>query len=222
MVGNLCDVSPMVARGYPSRSFLYAAAEEISELERSTFICHFGDPAGVGKSAGYRAGHKNTPDTLPPGRGRAAPENDAFEERAAIAEHDGELPRKEAETLAARDQGFHCADDLPFEAVAHWRREIDRLANLGVGSRVGAEALRRAQAFIRKGWALQAVRLGWGEVELFGVCPRAPWQRRERKGAALGGAAQAVTQEAVVYVGGTGAVGCCEQGSWGGADLGAC
>ena len=40
------------------------------------------------------------------------------------------------------------------------------------------------------------------EFELFGVCPRAPWQRLDRKGAAFGGAVQVVTQEAVIYVGG--------------------
>jgi len=44
--------------------------------------------------------------------------------------------------------------------------------------------------------------LGWDEVDLFGVCPRAPWQRLDRKGAAFGGSVQAVTQEAVAYVGG--------------------
>lgn len=34
------------------------------------------------------------------------PDIDAFEERAAIAEHDGGLSRSEAEDLAARAQGF--------------------------------------------------------------------------------------------------------------------
>ena len=34
----------------------------------------------------------------------AAPDPDAFEERAAIIEHDAGLPRQEAETLAAREQ----------------------------------------------------------------------------------------------------------------------
>ncbi len=48
----------------------------------------------------------------------------------------------------------------------------------------------------------EAVRLGWDEVELFGVCPVASWQRLDRKGAAFGGAVQAVTAEVVAYVGG--------------------
>ncbi|WP_299355947.1 hypothetical protein [uncultured Shimia sp.] len=38
------------------------------------------------------------------------PDIDAFEERAAIAEYDGGLSRSEAETLAARAQGFKNAD----------------------------------------------------------------------------------------------------------------
>lgn len=38
------------------------------------------------------------------------PDIDAFEERAAIAEHDGGLSRRRAEDLAARAQGFPHAD----------------------------------------------------------------------------------------------------------------
>lgn len=45
---------------------------------------------------------------------------DAFEERAAIAEHDGGLPRSEAEDLAARAQGFLNAD-------AYWQWLADYL-----------------------------------------------------------------------------------------------
>jgi len=39
------------------------------------------------------------------------PDIDWFEERAAIAEHDGGLSRGDAEDLAARAQGFDDADD---------------------------------------------------------------------------------------------------------------
>lgn len=39
------------------------------------------------------------------------PDIDAFEERAAIAEHDGGLSRRAAEDLAARSQGFADAED---------------------------------------------------------------------------------------------------------------
>ncbi len=129
-------------------------------------------------------------------------DENTYEERAAIAEHDGELPRQEAETLAAQELGHADADSMHGEIVRRWAVEIERLTKLPAVSPEGAEALKRARAFISEGWALQAARLGWGEVELFGVCPRAPWHRLDRKGAAFGGAVQAVTQEAVTYVGG--------------------
>ena len=38
------------------------------------------------------------------------PDIDAFEERAAIVEYDGGLTRQEAETIAARSQGFQDRD----------------------------------------------------------------------------------------------------------------
>jgi len=38
------------------------------------------------------------------------PDIDAFEERAAIIQYDGGLPRKQAEDLAAQGQGFPNAD----------------------------------------------------------------------------------------------------------------
>ena len=132
----------------------------------------------------------------------SAPDSDAFEERAAIIEHDAGLPRQEAETLAAQEQGHADAGSLHGATVQRWAAEIGRLAKLPAVSPEGAEALKLARAFINEGWALQAARLGWDEVELFGVCPRAPWQRLDRKGVAFGGAVQAITTEAVVCVGG--------------------
>lgn len=130
------------------------------------------------------------------------PDIGGFEERAAIAEHDGEQSRHDAETLAAQEQAFEEPADLHQAAVNHWASEIERIASLGATSLEGADAIARAQRFISEGWALQAARLGWDELDLFGVCPRAPWQRLDRKGAAFRGAVQAVTREAVVYVGG--------------------
>ncbi len=148
----------------------------------------------------------------------AAPDPDGFEERAAIIheahtiaiDDDGApltepiftLTQEQAETLAAQEQGHADADSLHGDVVGRWAVEIERLAKIPAVSPEGAEALKRAQAFIAEGWALQATRLGWDEVELFGVCPRAPWHRLDRKGVAFGGAVQAVTQEAVAYVGG--------------------
>jgi len=136
------------------------------------------------------------------GQAHADPDLDSFEERSAIIEYDGGQRRREAELLAAQEQGFNDADNLHGESVGRWAAEIERLGKLPAVSPDGAEALKRAQTFIAEGWALQAARLGWDEVELFGVCPRAPWQRLDRKGVAFGGAVQAITTEAVVCVGG--------------------
>jgi hypothetical protein len=148
----------------------------------------------------------------------AAPDPDAFEERAGIieeahtvvlADNGTPLPapiftltREQAETLAAQEQGHADANSLHGEVVRRWATEIERLATLSAVSPEGAKALKRARAFISDGWALQAARLGWDAVELFGICPRAPWRRLDRTGAAFGGAVQAVTQDTVVYVGG--------------------
>jgi hypothetical protein len=146
------------------------------------------------------------------------PDPEAFEERAAIIHEartrtiadDGtplpkpifEITQEQAERMAAQEQGCDDADSLHGDVVERWATEISRLAKPPAVSPEGAEALKRAQAFIAEGWALQAVRLGWDEVELFGTCPVAPWRRFDRKGAAFGGAVQAVTAEAVAYVGG--------------------
>src|SRR5262249_26502647 len=48
-VTSMYDVPLMVARGYASLSFLYSAAEAISELAVPTYIYHLGDfdPSGV-------------------------------------------------------------------------------------------------------------------------------------------------------------------------------
>ncbi|SFJ55731.1 hypothetical protein [Celeribacter neptunius] len=47
------------------------------------------------------------------------PDIEAFEERAAIAEYDGWLSRKQAEDLAARAQGFVSADQY-WEVLADY------------------------------------------------------------------------------------------------------
>jgi hypothetical protein len=143
---------------------------------------------------------------------------DAFSERAgiiheahtrSIVDPGTQLPeptftltREEAETLAAQEQGHADADGLHGAVDERWVAEIDRLVRMRAVSPDGATALKSARAFISEGWALQAARLGWDEVLLFGVCPRKPWARLDRKGVAFGGAVQAVTQDAVAYVGG--------------------
>lgn len=53
------------------------------------------------------------------------PDIEAFEERAAIAEFDGGLTRKEAEDVAARDQGF-------LSAQYYWQWLADYVVNRGL------------------------------------------------------------------------------------------
>jgi hypothetical protein len=50
------------------------------------------------------------------------PDIEAFEERAAIAEFDGGLSRREAEDVAARGQGFANSD-------AYWQWLADYVVN---------------------------------------------------------------------------------------------
>jgi hypothetical protein len=126
----------------------------------------------------------------------------AFEERAAIAEHDGGLSRDDAETMAAREQGYETGDALLAAVVVGWAQKIDQLIGRRPADPAIAQALDQASAFIREGWALQAVRLGWGELELFGVLLPASLGQRSRIGAAFGGAVQAVTTGEVVRAGG--------------------
>ena len=54
------------------------------------------------------------------GHAPATPDPDAFEERSAIIEHDGGLPRQEAETLAAQEQGHADANSLHGDVVGRW------------------------------------------------------------------------------------------------------
>jgi hypothetical protein len=54
------------------------------------------------------------------------PDIEAFEERAAIAEYDGELTRRQAEALAAQEQGFASAGE-------YWRWLADYVVRRGIG-----------------------------------------------------------------------------------------
>ena len=101
----------------------------------------------------------------------AAPNPDAFRERAGIiheahtitrADDGAMLPepifaltQEQAEALAAQEQGYDDATSLHRDLVEHWAAEIDRLARLPAVGPEGAEALKRARAFISEGWAIQ-------------------------------------------------------------------
>ena len=55
------------------------------------------------------------------------PDIDAFEERAAIAEFDGGLSRKQAEDLAAKEQGFR-------DSHHYWQVLADYVVTKRLGS----------------------------------------------------------------------------------------
>jgi hypothetical protein len=164
-------------------------------------------------------GHTPTHHTHPKSDNPIPPVDiDVFAERTALiheahtiaVDSDGQplaepvygLSRQQAETLAAQEQGHGDANSLHGDVIKRWATEIDRLASLKAVSADGTKAPKSAQAFIAEGWALQAARLGWDEVELFGISPTGTWMRLDRKGVAFGGAVQAVTAEAVAYIGG--------------------
>lgn len=130
-----------------------------------------------------------------------APDIDAFEERAAIAEYDRGMDRDAAERFAARAQGFESVSDLRGAAAAEWRRRLEGMA----AKETSPSALVRIEAalrFVADGWAEMAAALGWPELELFGADPRAPWERLDRLGAAFSRHTPgAVTAEAIIYPG---------------------
>lgn len=59
-------------------------------------------------------------------RRRIIPDIEAFDERVAIAEYDGGLPRSQAENLAAQEQGFATAQ-------AYWQWLAEYVVNRGIG-----------------------------------------------------------------------------------------
>ena len=130
------------------------------------------------------AGWHAPEEKIGPARSASAPhpEIDTFAERAAIAEHDGGLTRPEAEVLAARDQGFTAPAGLYAAIARHWLVLLD---SMEPGTDPHApDCIAAARRFIAEGWAERALALGWLEVEILGLCPRAPWARRDRMGIA--------------------------------------
>lgn len=122
-----------------------------------------------------------------------------YEERAAILQFDGNLSKDEAEARAAREQGFSDPASLHAAKIAEW---IDLLKQKleGEADPHGQKHIKTAIRFCKDGWAAQALAFGWTELELFGLCPRTPWARLDRQGAAFAGhCAAAVTAEAITF-----------------------
>jgi hypothetical protein len=91
----------------------------------------------------------------------------AFCERAAIMEHDGGLPRMEAEKAAAREMGFATAEALYRAAIEAWRLEIAAAPQTGIPGfdKLATVSLR----FLGSDWAMQALAADWDETALFGI-----------------------------------------------------
>lgn len=123
---------------------------------------------------------------------------DTFHERAAIAEHSGGLDRDAAERLAADEAGFADPGALFADVVKGWRHELVRRAERWASDHRGQEHIAAAIRFVDEGWGEKALALGWLPVELVGLCPRAPWARFDRMGAAYNlNPARAVTAETI-------------------------
>ena len=130
---------------------------------------------------------------------RPAVDLDAFEERAAIAEHDGGMNREEAERAASSEQGYSDHAALHAAAADAWQHHLEALARQEPAKR-GQDCIAAALAFIRDGWAEKAAALGWSEIELFGIDPQAPWERPDRHGVAYQPfTPSAVTAECISY-----------------------
>jgi hypothetical protein len=116
-------------------------------------------------------------------RSARAADEAAFSERAAVLEFDAGLTRDEAERQAANEQGFATSDELFGTVAGGWAERL-RAMQAAERSKRGQQCLMWALAFIEHGWALEALRCGWTELELVGACPRKPWERLDRLGVA--------------------------------------
>lgn len=124
---------------------------------------------------------------------------DAFEERAAIMEADGGLARADAERAAAEALGFANPAALYAATLESWRRKLEALARHETSPR-GQACIATALAFVHNGWAAKSVASRWTELELFGVEPKAQWERLDRLGAAfVPFGVGAVTSDCMVY-----------------------
>jgi hypothetical protein len=85
----------------------------------------------------------------------------SFDERAAVIEYDGGAPRSWAEALARLDPTSPPSDISPIR----WLRFIDDCG-----------------PFLDEGWALRAIALGWGPLELFGCNRDKPFDRISQAG----------------------------------------
>ncbi|MEQ8653272.1 MAG: hypothetical protein RIC87_12485 [Kiloniellales bacterium] len=148
----------------PVRAVRRVVREEVVEIEREIEISHH----LTGLTAKNNLGETASAD--------------AFDERAAIVEADGGLTRDQAEDQAARDQGFDTAAELRFAVVAGWLRQVNEWGSDHAGDPFRQRLLSDARSFCASEWAIQALHLGWCELDLFAVHGDAPEQRFDSRG----------------------------------------
>ena len=120
-----------------------------------------------------------------------------YEERAAVLVFDAGLSKEEAELRAASEQGFSDATSLHAAKIEEWAGLLKRKLETETDIH-GQKHVKAAIRFCEDGWAAQALAFGWTELELFGLCPRVPWARLDRQGAAFANdRVAAVTAEAI-------------------------
>jgi hypothetical protein len=133
-------------------------AETFAALSRETDTSDTARQIAAFPSDVSRSVHSVTPAVKPEA---ASTWGEAEEERAAIIEYDGNIPRAWAEGFARLDPHRPPAD-VPRK---RWLRFVDDLGR-----------------FLDDGWAEQAAALGWGTHDLFGCDRERPYARIDRAG----------------------------------------
>ena len=138
------DVPLMVARGYASLSFLYSAAEAISDLDVPNYIYHCGDfdPSGV-----------NAAEKIEETLRELAPDADISFERIAVTPEqieEWDLPTRPTKTTDTRSKGF---GEVSVELDAIDPNQLRELVQAAIEEHLPAdeyEVLKAAEASERK------------------------------------------------------------------------
>jgi len=105
----------------------------------------------------------------------------AFHERAAIREHDGGLPRLDAENEAARELGYDTASALYSDVIASWRSKVIAAPKTEIHGfgKLAAVSIK----FLASEWPMKALEAGWDDLGLFAVHEgSAPRERLDAQG----------------------------------------
>ena len=95
---------------------------------------------------------------------------DNYEELAAKLMQDS-LQRDRAEQQAAGMLGFADADALFLAVMGQWKTTVQALPRV---TPLGNSLAQYAEVFLRSPWPIRALRVGWGELDLFAIDPTHP------------------------------------------------